>query len=115
MIAQLTLFPARRKTLPAGKIAARMIAVLARRRTWTTRKEFEAHGLNDRDCRAGCEASHGRIIFGQRGYLLMRDAKPEEIGECAAILHAQRKAAADKLRWIYRRAHGVINGTEVAK
>jgi hypothetical protein len=92
-----------------------MIAILAVRCRWTTRADFAEHGLSDRECRAGRRASHGRILYGQRGFILLRDATPEEVGACLATTTSMIRELQAEYRWTAKRAHGVLRGTEVAK
>jgi len=92
-----------------------MIAVLAVRGTWTTRAEFAERGLSDRECRAGRRASHGRIIYGQRGFILLRDAKPDDIRACLASTLSMVRELEAEWRWTNRRAHGVLAGKERVK
>jgi hypothetical protein len=109
---QLDLFKARKIYAPASHVARRMIAILAVRARWTTRAESAEHGLSDRECRAGRKASHGRIIYGQRGYILLRDATAKEIGECLATTASMINELREEYRVTNRRAHGVLNGGE---
>lgn len=113
---QLELFmPKRRHKVSAGMAAARMIAILAIRHKWTTRADFSDHGLTDRECRAGRRASHGRIIYGQRGFILLQDATPDEIMACLNTTVSMIQELQEEHKWTARRAHGVLNGTMVAK
>ena len=59
-----------------------MIAALAARGGWLSRRDFiEWHGFSrdGRECRAGRAASHGRILHGQNGFALTRDASESDI------------------------------------
>lgn len=113
---QLDLFAPKKKTvLSVSRAAALMIAVLAMRRTWTTRAQFAIYGLTDRECRMGRKASHGRIIYGQRGYILMRDATPDEIRACLCTTASMIGEMQDDYRLTARRAHGVLSGRMESK
>lgn len=111
MIAQLQLnLRNRQARLRAGpRLAARMIAILAARRAWTTRAELSAHGLSDRQCRLARAASHGRIIRGQRGYLLLRFATAEDVRLCLGAWRAQIAAEQREYLLLCRRAHRVLH------
>ena len=102
----------RRKAGP--NLARRMIAVLAARKDWTTRAQFAAYGLNDRACRLGRECSHGRILRGQRGYLLLRHATPEDIRQCGAAWLAQIQAEQREYSRFIRRAHEAMSKRNAA-
>lgn len=102
-------------SITSGRAAARMIAVLSKRRAWTTRREFAAYGLTDRECRAGRKASHARIISGQRGYILMRDATADEVRASRAELMSMKKELEQEVVWLDKRAHGILCGTEASK
>ena len=83
------------RTKNGPRLAREMIAVLAGLKRWVTRREFaEKWGFSPdgRECRLGREHAHGRILQGQRGFKLMRDATPEEIAESAARIRAQIEA-----------------------
>jgi len=106
-----SLFRQRKIRAKAGPKAARkMIAVLIVKRTWTTRREFaEKHGLSDRECRLGRECSHGRIIRGQLGYKLVKDATPDEIAQASAAWLSQIKAEQREHAMMMRRAHQSVS------
>ena len=71
-----------------------MIAILeVRGPVWFTRAQFEEYGLSGRECRAGREAAHGRIIAGQSGYKLLRHATQDEAKAWRNILTSQKTAA----------------------
>lgn len=113
---QLELIPSRKPTASKARhAAARMIAVLAVTKDWTTRNEMATYGLNPRMCRAGRQASNGRIIYGQQGYKLLRDATPQEIGACLAITVSMIDELREDYRVLASRAHGVLNGTQKVK
>lgn len=113
---QLDLFtPKSKRVLCAGRAAARMIAVLAKRHTWTTRAQFSEFGLSDRECRSGRSHSHGRIIYGQRGFILLQDATPDEIRACLNTTTSMIRELQTEHSWVARRAHGVLNGAMAAK
>ena len=106
MNAQLNLFDERTRGVPAGRCAARMIAILVKRGGgWLKRADFAEYGLTDRQCRAGREAAHGRIICGQRGFKLTRNASGEEVAECLAFLASSIRAFQEDYRLVSRRAH----------
>ncbi len=95
----------------APKLAARMIAMLAVRGGWCKRWEFqEVLGLKDRECRLGREASHGRILFSQRGYRLTKDASTSEVAECCSAILSQIKALQKGYRCLVIRAHKQLSG-----
>jgi hypothetical protein len=98
-----------------GKSARRMIACMVKRPGWWTRAQFAERGLTPRACRAGRRASHGRILYGQRGYVLLQDAMPDEIRACLATTASMIDELRAEYRWTCRRAHGVLNGTEKVK
>lgn len=116
MSAQLTLDLSERKTrLKAGpRLAARMIAILAVRREWTTRATLKHYGLNDRECRLGRECSHGRVIAGQRGYKLLRYATADEVRAAYGAIIAQIAAQQEQARMLMRRAHRALAEKNVA-
>jgi hypothetical protein len=98
----------RRKMGP--KLAARMIAMLTKRGGWTTRGQFrDILGLKDRECRLGRECSHGRIIAGQKGYKLIKQASCEEIHATLATIRAQIRAEQEQHRMIMKRAYQQLN------
>jgi len=102
-------------SITSGRAAARMIAVLSKRRAWTTRREFAAYGLTDRECRAGRAASNGRIIYGQRGYILLRDSTPDEIRACLSTTASMIAELQRDYKKLCRRAHGVLAGKNASK
>lgn len=116
MSAQLTLDLSERKTRrkTGPRLAARMIAILAVRREWTTREQLRHYGLTDRECRLGREWSHGRILAGQRGYKLLRYSTPDEIRDAYYAFISMIEAQQVQAGWIMRRAHGAINRKGVA-
>ena len=97
----------RRKHAP--EMARRMIAILAIDGGWVNRTGMKAHGLNDRECRLGREGSHGRIIAGQKGYKLLRNATPDEIRAAGNAWLAIIKAAQEQYSQLNRRAHKQLN------
>ena len=113
---QLDLFaPKSKRVISAGRAAARMIAVLAKRHTWTTRAQFSEFGLSDRECRSGRSHSHGRIIYGQRGFILLQDATPDEIKACLNTTISMIRELQTEHSWVARRAHGVLTGAMQSK
>jgi hypothetical protein len=96
------------------KLAARMIAILAQRREWTTRQQMKAYGLTDRECRLAREWAHGRVLCGQKGYKLLRDATPDEIRACYFAFVAMIEAQQVQASWIMRRGHEALNKKGVA-
>lgn len=112
---QALLFTETKKATAGGKSARKMIAAMVKRPGWMTRAQFAEYGINSRECRAGRRASHGRILYGQRGYILMRDATPEEISACLATTVSMINELREEYRWTARRAHGVINGSASVK
>ena len=94
----------------APELARKMIAFLAVKRDWTTRAQFrESLGMTDRECRLGREGSHGRILQGQKGYKLLRDATPAEVRATAGNWISQIKACQDEYALLMRRAHSILN------
>ena len=116
MSAQLTLDLSERKTRrkTGPRLAARMIAILAVRREWTTRSTLKHYGLTDRECRLGREWSHGRVIAGQRGYKLLRYATADEVREAYGAIIAQIAAQQEQARILMRRAHRALAEKNVA-
>lgn len=102
------------RTKHGPKLAARMIAILAIRKDWTTREQLRNYGLTDRECRLGREWSHGRILAGQRGYKLLRYSTPDEIRGAYYAFISMIEAQQVQAGWIMRRAHGAINRKGVA-
>ena len=95
----------------APKLAARMIAMLSVRGGWVKRWEFqEVLGLKDRECRLGREASGGRILQGQKGYKLLRNATSEEISITLRTIQRQISSEQEQYRKIARWAHEQIHG-----
>jgi hypothetical protein len=91
----------------APSYARRMIALLAVRRCWTTRREFrEMIGLDDRQVRLGREAAHGRIAYGQNGLKLIRDLTLNEYREYEARLEKDVQSAVNRKLEAVRRYHG---------
>lgn len=91
----------------APSYARRMIALLAVRRCWTTRREFKQMiGLDDRQVRLGREAAHGRIAYGQGGLKLLRDLTLDEYREYEARLEKDIQAAVNRKLEAIRRYHG---------
>jgi len=107
MTAQLSLSLSNRATRKrvGPQLARRMMAILAARGTWVKRKQFASYGLTDRQCRLGRECSHGRIIVGQQGFRLMREATAAEIREHTGFLESSIKALQSQLAQAYRRSH----------
>lgn len=103
---------ARRKAGP--RLAARMMQILAARGRWTTRRELARFGLNDRQCRLGREWAHGRILQGQQGYKLLRDATPGEIEAAISSFRAQIEAESKQMGLLIRRAHESLHRRGVA-
>ena len=65
---QLELVPARRAPQAGPALAARLLALLAERQGWLTRKELAGYGFTPRLCRLARQHSKGRVIAGQRGF-----------------------------------------------
>ena len=98
---------ARRRHVP--KLAARMIAVLAKTRKWTTRADLmDRHGMTPRQCRLARQHAHGRIIYGNNGYRLLRYATPDEIRGCGNALLSQIQALQDEHAQLMRRSHAAL-------
>jgi hypothetical protein len=96
----------------ARHIARRMIAALKMHGGWMTRKQFAERGIDNRQCRAGREASHGRILCGQRGFKLRLFATCDEIRECMAFFQAiEDKARLQRLQYA-RRSHKSLHERE---
>jgi len=112
-----SLFAMRQKSEPGSHLARRMIAALiVCGGRWVTRREMrERFGLSDRECRLGRAAAHGRIIYGQAGYRLLKDATPDEIRRCLSVTCAMINSLQREYRALARRAHGVLAGREQSK
>ena len=110
MTAQLDLFSQGRIRCKGRHLARKMIAALSVRVGPMTRREFDAMGLTDRECRIGRKASHGRIICGQFGFVLMRNATPEQIHEAREFFASMAKQNLDEVRQIDIRSHGMLSG-----
>lgn len=105
---QLTLNYSSRQTRKrhAPDCARRMLAYLIATKQWSTRDELVNRcGLSERECRLGCEAAHGRIIFGQRGYKAICYATVDEIAQCGNTILSQIKALQAKYSRLMVRAH----------
>jgi len=91
----------------APECARRMIAILIAKQEWIKRPEImKLTGWKDsRLCRLGCECSHGRIIFGNKGYKAIRFATMQEIGECLGNITAIIKTMQRRYDQISRRYH----------
>lgn len=96
------------------RLAARMIAILAMRRDWTTRAHLAAYGLKIRECPLGREWAHGRIIASQRGYKLLRHATPDETFEARMAFVRLIEADQKQLAQLTRRAHEALHKRGVA-
>jgi hypothetical protein len=111
MTRQLDLNLKERKTRKrvAPELARRMIAFLNIKKGWVTRREFwNEQGMSDRQCRLGREASHARILAGQRGYCLLAYAQPDEIRKAANGILAQIKAEQVQYSQLVKRAHKIL-------
>ena len=107
---QLPLYSKKATRAKAGpKLAARMIAILSIRKVWTTRADFANHGLTPRECRLGRAASNGRIIRGQKGYILLKHAGPEAIRASLNAWQAQIQAEQKEYAKLCRRAHTFLH------
>jgi hypothetical protein len=96
------------------KLAARMMAILAVRKTWTTWAVLARYGMKDRECRLGRECSHGRILQGQKGYKLLRYATSEEVRDAYMSFMRQIDAETKQAQLLMRRAHDSLNRRGVA-
>lgn len=78
----------------APEYARRMIALLVvKQGKWLTRADFKREiNLDDRQVRAGREASNSRIVYGQDGLKLMQDLTLQEYNAYMARLYAERDA-----------------------
>lgn len=78
-------------------------------RGWVTAAQIEgAKDWSDRDIRALAEASEGRVISGQRGYKLTREANPDEASQAADWLKNQGQkmmARAVKIQRVFHAHH----------
>jgi len=106
---QLELAVGKPEPVKARHMAARMIAILARRGVWVTRAEFATYGFAPRQCRAACEASHMRVLFGQYGYKLLRYASPDEIRRCLGTIKSMRDKLDAKYIQLNNRAHRALH------
>jgi len=91
------------------KLAGDMLYILERNGTWTTRKEFERHGFNDRMCRNARQHSKGTIIAGQKGYLATSCATVEDINHAANTLESQAKVMQAEAIELRRLSHRMIH------
>lgn len=91
------------------RLAKRLIAILSMRKTWTTRTQLlNEYGMDSRSVRLGRECSHGRIISGQKGYLLTNHATPEEIRAACNAFLAQIKSEQEQYRMLVLRSHRIL-------
>jgi hypothetical protein len=67
----------------------RFVSWLAGRGWVTAAQVHEALDWSDRDVRSFAEASDGRVISGQKGYKLTREANPDEASQAADWLKNQ--------------------------
>ncbi len=78
-------------------------------RGWVTAAQIEdAKDWSDRDIRAFAEASDGRVISGQKGYKLTREANPDEACQAADWLKNQGHkmiARAVKIQRVFHANH----------
>lgn len=91
----------------APEYARRMIALLiVNQGKWLTRADFRREiKLDDRQVRAGREAAHGRIAYGQGGFKLLRDLTLDEYREYEARLEKDIQAAVNRKLEAIRRYH----------
>ena len=93
------------------KLAGRMMRILSATKGWVTRREFhEINGFSrdGRDCRAGREASHERIICGQQGYKRLTFATDEELGEALGRARKDLLAAERRYLSLNKRVHAEL-------
>jgi hypothetical protein len=86
----------------------RFVAWLAGRGWVTAAMVHEALDWSDRDVRALAEASDGRVISGQKGYKLTREANPDEANQAADWLKnqaAKMTARAVKIQRVFHAHH----------
>ncbi|MEM8550699.1 MAG: hypothetical protein AAGF10_07905 [Verrucomicrobiota bacterium] len=69
-------------------------------RGWLTYKQLKGHfpDWSDRYVRGLAEASEGRILSGQKGYKLTRQASPEEYQTCRSGWLSQSNRMRDRIR-----------------
>jgi len=99
------------RTKRARWLAYRMIKILAARKCWTTRAEFSLYfGFSEdgRECRLGCAAAGCRIVFGPKGYQLMRDCTLDEIRAGRNAIYKPILKAQAKLINYDKRAHAAL-------
>lgn len=110
---ELTYRNAAKRAKKGPALARRMIAVLAVSRGWVTRAEFtKKHGFSrdGRECRLGREASHARIIHGNKGYKLMAVSTADERAESLRNWENQIKASQREYSMEVRRGHAMVRG-----
>ena len=91
------------------KLAGRMMRILSATKGWVKRKEFLAvNGISDRDCRAGREASHERIICGQNGYKRLTFGTDAELGEALGRARKDLLAAERRYLSLNKRVHAEL-------
>lgn len=77
--------------IPPGRIDL-LEGHLCVRGGWSTARDLERFGWNDRELRAVASASGGRIISGQKGYCRIDEATVDEANHAASWLEHQAKA-----------------------
>ena len=106
---QLELAVGKPRAEKARHVARRMIAILAVKRGWVTRADFEVYGISPRQCRAGRRASRGRVIFGRRGFRLLRYATADEIRQCLATFASMKHDLDTQWIQLNNRAHSSLH------
>ena len=106
---QLDLFQKRKRQTNSERSAA-MLGVLLSNRGWMTRRQLQAHGFTDRQCRKARQhcVAHGRaqIIFGQRGFKAAAFATDEEKNECRNTLKSQSDELLQQIIYLDNQIHG---------
>jgi len=91
------------------KLAAKLIAILYVKRRWCNRAELGLeHGLTPRECRLARQCAHGRVIYSQQGFKLLKWATADEVRKCSGALVGQIKAMQAEHSQLTRRAHAAL-------
>lgn len=103
------LFAPRGKSMLAFEFSARLVNYLENVATWRTREQVQADtGLTPREIRAARQDSHGRVIYGQRGFRATSHATLEEIAACANTLESQAREMTRQAVRLRNLAHGRV-------
>jgi len=105
----------------AAALLPDLIADLKRQTGWITRAELKSLGWNDRDVRLARQYSKGRIIFGQKGFMLAERAPLDDIEHCARDLQSRAMKMLAESRDVFTKMHtqkharSALNGTEFSR